>query len=293
MDGQLSVCRWVYVDRGWGKGERVTNGTLLEDAWTCCNVQLRVISGASLYVVVQLDPTSNATCHPLDLRLLLCAPLAPCLCVPVQLDPHNSIVLSSHLLCAAKELPLLPGPDSALFGPRQLAAAATQLHKAGLLGKGPQDPVTLDPTLGFSHPSQASGFSVSGLEGLGFAALHYTGPVQNPASEISLRTIDPERFIIYNSAEDRVLEDIEANMAFYNIYDGAVYLYQVRGDPLVGVCVWGGCGMGEGVLGSRPCLMLTRGWGRGRVEALLGCTHWTRCLTRVLRTGCWRTLRPT
>jgi hypothetical protein len=52
--------------------------------------------------------------------------------------------------------------------------------------------------------------------------------VPNPASEISLRTIDPQRFIIYNSAEDRVLEEVESNMAFYNIYDGAVYLYQGR-----------------------------------------------------------------
>jgi len=133
-------------------------------------------------------------------------------------------VLHGHLLCAAKELPLLHHLDGPLFGQQQLAAAAAALTTAGLLGKGPQDPVTLlNPT---PNPAGAGG----GAGGAG--VLHYTGPVQNPAADISLRTIDPERFIIYNSVDDRVLEEVEANMAFYNIYDGAVYLYQVQEHTL-------------------------------------------------------------
>jgi hypothetical protein len=31
--------------------------------------------------------------------------------VLLQLDPCNAIVLNSHLVCAAKELPLLPSED--------------------------------------------------------------------------------------------------------------------------------------------------------------------------------------
>jgi hypothetical protein len=87
----------------------------------------------------------------------------------------------------------------------------------------------LDAGFSGAAAGTAAGFSGAVAEAAAWfsGALHYTGPVQNPAADISLRTIDPERFIIYNSGEDRVLEEIEANMAFYNIYDGAVYLYQV------------------------------------------------------------------
>lgn len=80
-----------------------------------------------------------------------------------------------------------------------------------MLGHHPRDPVTSE-------------------------ALHYIGRVVNPAADISLRTIDPERFIIYNTADNCVLEEIEANMAFYEIYDGAIYLYQVR-QGAVDLCV--------------------------------------------------------
>jgi DEAD/DEAH box helicase domain-containing protein len=120
----------------------------------------------------------------------------------LQLDPCNAVVLDSHLTCAAHELPLLPGPDGELFGAEQLSAAATRLRAAALLGRGPHDPAAL-------------------------GALHYTGTSPNPATGVSLRTIDPDRFIIYDVSHNTVLEEIEANMAFYEIYDGAIYLHQV------------------------------------------------------------------
>lgn len=90
-------------------------------------------------------------------------------------------------------------------------AAAQKLQAAALLGKHPRDPVTSE-------------------------ALHYIGRVVNPAADVSLRTIDPERFIIYNTADNCVLEEIEANMAFYEIYDGAIYLYQVC-QRVLNICV--------------------------------------------------------
>jgi hypothetical protein len=39
------------------------------------------------------------------------APAAATIVLLLQLDPCNAIVLNSHLVCAAKELPLLPSED--------------------------------------------------------------------------------------------------------------------------------------------------------------------------------------
>lgn len=53
-----------------------------------------------------------------------------------------------------------------------------------------------------------------------------------PSTQIhcrSLRAIDPERFSIVDESRDgAVLEEIEESKAFFQVYDGAVYLYQVR-----------------------------------------------------------------
>lgn len=58
-------------------------------------------------------------------------------------------------------------------------------------------------------------------------SLHYVGPQSNPATSVSLRAIDPERYTIVNEADGTVLEEIEESKAFYEVYDGAVYMYQV------------------------------------------------------------------
>lgn len=59
-------------------------------------------------------------------------------------------------------------------------------------------------------------------------ALHYIGPSDIPAASISLRAIDPERYSIINEAEHgEVIEEIEESKAFYEVYDGAVYMFQV------------------------------------------------------------------
>jgi ATP-dependent helicase YprA (DUF1998 family) len=48
-------------------------------------------------------------------------------------------------------------------------------------------------------------------------------------AQVSLRAIDPERFAIVNEAAGgEVMEEIEASKAFYEVYDGAVYMFQVR-----------------------------------------------------------------
>ena len=59
-------------------------------------------------------------------------------------------------------------------------------------------------------------------------ALHYVGPQKKPAAGVSLRAIDPERYSIIDESKDgAVLEEIEESKAFYEVYDGAVYMYQV------------------------------------------------------------------
>ena len=59
-------------------------------------------------------------------------------------------------------------------------------------------------------------------------ALHYVGRFDNPATQFSLRAIDPERYQIINVAEGGyVMEEIEESKAFFQVYDGSVYMFQV------------------------------------------------------------------
>ena len=62
--------------------------------------------------------------------------------------------------------------------------------------------------------------------------LHYCGHHDHPAKLISLRAIDPERYAILNEETNEVIEEIEESNAFYEVYDGAVYMFQV-GWPLL------------------------------------------------------------
>ena len=135
-----------------------------------------------------------------------CAPhvvsvgLAP-QCIPrpplPQLDPCNERLLRQHLACAAAELPLLPSEDAQLFGAAQLASAVADLLEAGLLAR---------------HARALNGAAAEQVPGLA-ASLHYCGPGRSPAARISLRTIDPERFVILDTTASppRVLEEVEAN----------------------------------------------------------------------------------
>ncbi|GFR40698.1 hypothetical protein Agub_g1289, partial [Astrephomene gubernaculifera] len=56
----------------------------------------------------------------------------------------------------------------------------------------------------------------------------YSGAPDNPAAGVSLRAIDPDRFVVWDEAAGRALEEIEADKVFYQVYDGAVYLFQGR-----------------------------------------------------------------
>ncbi|BDA42593.1 probable ATP-dependent helicase hrq1 [Coccomyxa sp. Obi] len=119
-----------------------------------------------------------------------------------QIDPENEQLLQQHLACAAAETPLLLHDDQAYFGAR-VPEVASFLQSVGLLNRHP-------------HASSPN-------------VLFYVGSKDNPARQINLRAIDPERYTIVNEAAgDEVLEEIEESKAFFEVYDGAVYLYQGR-----------------------------------------------------------------
>ena len=60
------------------------------------------------------------------------------------------------------------------------------------------------------------------------AAFGYIGGAGNPPQGVSLRTIDPDHISIVNVATGAVIEEIEASKAFFEVYDGAVYMFQGR-----------------------------------------------------------------
>lgn len=131
-----------------------------------------------------------------------------------QIDAQNEQLMGQHLACAALELPLLLDADQAYFGPR-LPAIAAELRCSGLLSRHPHMPPCMN-------------------------ALLYTGTRENPAAAFSLRAIDPERYQIVNEAADgAVIEEIEESKAFFEVYDGAVYLYQARRCTVLAGCA--GC----------------------------------------------------
>lgn len=121
----------------------------------------------------------------------------------VQVDVSNIDVVQQHLMCAALEYPVSPLHDARFFGEAQLAAAAARLVAAGLLARRP----------GAAAPAAGGPGDDPALH----QQLVYTGPQDSPAQGICLRTIDPERFTIWDESSGMPLEEIEANMAFYEV----------------------------------------------------------------------------
>jgi hypothetical protein len=76
-------------------------------------------------------------------------------------------------------------------------------------------------------------------------------PPPTPLPPFSLRAIDPERYAIVNEAAGgEVVEEIEESKAFYEVYDGAVYMNQVGVGTFLREGA-GGVGRGEEGEGGR------------------------------------------
>ena len=54
------------------------------------------------------------------------------------------------------------------------------------------------------------------------------GRSRGPANDISIRTVEEERYQIVDEASGRVIEEVEASKAFWEVYRGAIYLNQAR-----------------------------------------------------------------
>lgn len=116
-----------------------------------------------------------------------------------QVDSHNEKVLEQHIACAALELPVSSQYDEKYFG-RSLDRAISSLKSKGYLVTSPE---------------------VSTAE-----IWNYIGPEDKPAAAVSIRSIEVNRYRIIDMQSNEILEEIEESRAFFQVYEGAVYMHQ-------------------------------------------------------------------
>ncbi|OMO52842.1 hypothetical protein CCACVL1_29059 [Corchorus capsularis] len=119
-----------------------------------------------------------------------------------HIDAQNQQVLEQHLVCAALEHPLSLLYDEKYFG-SGLNSAITTLKSRGYL--------VSDPSSDFLAKIWS-----------------YIGHEKMPSRSISIRSIETERYIVIDKEENETLEEIEESRAFFQVYDGAVYMHQGR-----------------------------------------------------------------
>jgi hypothetical protein len=180
-----------------------------------------------------------------------------------QVDPQNAALLAQHVMCAAEELSLVPAVDAQFFGqvrhmptgpcaivfidvctapcfsmyrPRcpsskclvvTLSYCDAQLSaRSGCFCQSPRTALQgIHAAVESLRVTQKIGFTPADRN-----ALRYIGG-EPPARGVSLRAIEPEAFSIIDvtcSHGAGVLETIEASKAFWEVYDGAIYLFQGR-----------------------------------------------------------------
>ena len=112
-----------------------------------------------------------------------------------RLNPDNEIILASHLLCAAAELPLRA--DDREFGSAQARAVLQELVAAGQL------------------------YEADGR--------HFWAGDGSPAINISLRSAEPEQVVIQTTDEagrPQVIGELDRHSAPVFLYTGAIYLHE-------------------------------------------------------------------
>ncbi|KAI5067358.1 hypothetical protein GOP47_0017886, partial [Adiantum capillus-veneris] len=117
-----------------------------------------------------------------------------------QVDASNPQVLDGHIACASVEHPVNMEYDEEFFG-SCLQASITRLVSKGQLGRDPKS------------CTRAKNW-------------HYIGQERFIAQAVSIRAIEPEKYIIVNSATNEVIEEVEESKAFFEVYEGAVYIHQ-------------------------------------------------------------------
>ncbi len=111
-------------------------------------------------------------------------------------NPQNPYILAGHLLCAAWEAPL-DDADEALFGPAYPPTRDSLEAEGRLQARGDRWHLAAnDP----------------------------------PAREVNIRGTSGDRFLVLNEADDyRVMEEIDAETAYYRVHPGAIHLH--LGEP--------------------------------------------------------------
>ncbi|XP_020548694.1 uncharacterized protein LOC105158042 isoform X2 [Sesamum indicum] len=117
-----------------------------------------------------------------------------------HVDPNNEQVLQQHLLCAALEHPLSLLHDEKYFGPG-LESAIMGLKSKGCL------------TTDLSRDAAARIWT-------------YIGHEKSPSRAVNVRSIETVRYKVIEKTKNEVLEEIEESKAFFQVYEGAVYMNQ-------------------------------------------------------------------
>ncbi|XP_040382287.1 uncharacterized ATP-dependent helicase YprA-like isoform X2 [Oryza brachyantha] len=117
-----------------------------------------------------------------------------------QVDSHNIKVLEQHLACAAYEHPLCLQYDADYFS-SSLNSVMKALRGKGYLINNP------------SGPSSSNMWS-------------YIGPEKRPSQTVSIRAIEHDKYRVIDKLNNRLLEEIEESKAFFQVYEGAVYMHQ-------------------------------------------------------------------
>ncbi|WFC99213.1 ATP-dependent 3'-5' DNA helicase [Malassezia yamatoensis] len=110
---------------------------------------------------------------------------------PLWLDTQNELILTSHLQCAAIEVPICVEEDTQYFGPRLEALCASNLER---------------DTAGFYHYTDVHG--------------------ARPELSISIRGARQETYKYIDVNTGAVLEEVEVERVFFEAFQGAVFLHQ-------------------------------------------------------------------
>lgn len=112
---------------------------------------------------------------------------------PHQINVENTLIIESHMQCAAAELPVLPERDEQFFGSQ--CAALTESHL------------------------------VAGNDQFFYSNPRY---LPNPAVHVPIRTTEDGKMLVVDVTDGRfsVLDELEPSRTLYSIYEGAIYLNQ-------------------------------------------------------------------
>ncbi|CAI8589589.1 unnamed protein product, partial [Vicia faba] len=117
-----------------------------------------------------------------------------------HIDTQNKRVLEQHLVCAAHEHPLSVQYDEQYFG-ACLESVLNSLKDRGYLCPDLSDSSRI---------------------------WNYIGPEKLPSQAVNIRAIETVRYSVIDQKKNEVLEEIEESKAFFQVYEGAVYLHQGR-----------------------------------------------------------------